>query len=102
MLAGQAPLLLAGGCSSNPGPTAAGLPFTLGIASYTFREFSLEETIRMTNRLDIKKLCLKSMHLPLELSPEEIESAAAKVRDAGLDLYAGGVIYMKTRSRVFM
>jgi inosose dehydratase len=100
MLAGQAPLLLAGGCSSHHSQVAAGIPFSLGIASYTFREFSLEDTIRMTQRLAIKKLCLKSMHLPLELSPEEIKAAAAKVRDAGLDLYAGGVIYMKTPEEV--
>ena len=82
-----------------PGPGVK-VPFELGIASYTFREFSLEETIRMTVRLGIKKLCLKSMHLPLELSEEEIRVEARKVRDAGVDLYGAGVVYMKTVEEV--
>jgi sugar phosphate isomerase/epimerase len=82
-----------------PGPGVK-VPFELGIASYTFREFSLEETIRMTVRLGIKKLCLKSMHLPLELSEEEIRVEARKVRDAGIDLYGAGVVYMKTVEEV--
>ena len=72
----------------------------MGIASYTFREFSLEETIAMTQRLGINKLCLKSMHLPLELSPEEIQSESEKVNQAGIDLYGGGVIYMGTKEDV--
>jgi sugar phosphate isomerase/epimerase len=76
------------------------IPFQLGIASYTFREFSLEETIEMTSRLDIKKLCLKSMHMPLDSSPSEIKGMAAKVREAGIDLYGGGVIYMTSAEEV--
>lgn len=94
----QAPNLLA---SNPPSPLfGSGIPFQLGIASYTFREFSLEETIKMTRRLDIRKLCLKSMHMPLDSSPEEIKTMAAKVREAGLDLYGGGVIYMKNTREV--
>ena len=76
------------------------MPFQLGIASYTFREFSLEECIKMTKELDIPKLCLKSMHLPLNAGPEEIRKAADKVRAAGIDLYAGGVIYMNSAEAV--
>ncbi len=96
-LAAQAPSVFA---SNQPSRISAGLPFELGIASYTFREFSLEETIEMTSRLDMKKLCLKSMHMPLDSSPEEILSMAAKVSEAGIDLYGGGVIYMKNAEEV--
>ncbi len=77
-----------------------GVPFQLGIASYTFREFTLEETIDMTTRLDIKNLCLKSMHMPLDASPEEIKIMAGKVQKAGINLYGGGVIYMKNVEEV--
>lgn len=98
LLATQAPsLLTAGQPTTEKGST---IPFELGIASYTFREFSLEETIAMTARLDIKNLCLKSMHMPLDSSPAEIKSMAAKVRDAGIDLYGGGVIYMSSAEDV--
>lgn len=75
-------------------------PFELGIASYTLREFSLEETITMTARLDIKNLCLKSMHMPLDLPEEEIKNRAKQVRNAGIRLYGGGVIYMTTPDEV--
>jgi len=98
LMATQAPTLLAADqLSSEKGP---GVPFELGIASYTFREFSLEETIAMTARLGIQKLCLKSMHMPLDSTPEEIKKRAAKVNQAGIDLYGGGVIYMANPEEV--
>ena len=97
-LAAQTPSILASKPSSPF--KGSGIPFQLGIASYTFREFSLEETIEMTTRLDMKKLCLKSMHMPLDSTPEEIKSMAAKVREAGIDLYGGGVIYMTNEEEV--
>src|SRR4051812_14081938 len=75
-------------------------PLKLGIASYTLKDFSLEQAIGMTKRLGLQHIALKSMHLPLEASPEEIKAAAAKVREAGLDLYGAGVIYMKTEAEV--
>lgn len=70
------------------------IPFELGIASYTLREFGLEETIAMTAKLGIRNLCLKSMHMPLDLAADEIKSRAAQVKEAGLNLYGAGVIYM--------
>lgn len=72
----------------------------LGLASYTFREFGLEETLAMTQRLALKRIALKSFHLPLDSSREKIEEIAAKVRRAGLDLYGCGVVYMKNRNEV--
>ncbi|MCP4310979.1 MAG: sugar phosphate isomerase/epimerase [Bacteroidetes bacterium] len=96
LLATQAPSVLAGNIAGYKNLRSTGIPFELGIASYTFREFSLEETLSMTGRLGISRLCLKSMHLPLELTPDEIKTEAAKVKAAGIDLYGGGVIYMKS------
>ncbi|SDL97454.1 Sugar phosphate isomerase/epimerase [Catalinimonas alkaloidigena] len=84
-------------------PTASGRAasgLTLGVASYTFREFSLDETIEMTKRLNLKNIALKSMHMPLDASAADIKAAAKKVRDAGLSLYGAGVIYMKTADEV--
>ena len=75
-------------------------PITLGMASYTFREFSLEDAIRMTKRLGLKRIVLKSFHLPLENTSDEIKVAAVKVREAGLDLYGCGVVYMNTPDEV--
>jgi sugar phosphate isomerase/epimerase len=79
---------------------AAPAGLRLGLASYTFRAFSLDETIAMTKRLGLKRLSVKSMHLPLESTADEIRAAAAKIRAAGLEPYAGGVIYMTKESEV--
>jgi sugar phosphate isomerase/epimerase len=75
-------------------------PFSLGLASYTFREFNLENAISMTKRAGLKKITLKSMHLPLESSETEITAAVVKVRKAGLDLYGCGVVYMTNKAEV--
>lgn len=72
----------------------------LGLASYTTREFSLDDTIKMTQRLGLKHLGLKSFHLPLTSTEAECNAAAAKIRDAGIDFYTAGVIYMKTKDEV--
>lgn len=86
--------------SSGPAPSGARTPerravrFGLGLASYTFREFSLQRTIEMTKRLALDRLVLKSMHLPLESPGAEVAAAARMVRASGLNLYGCGVVYM--------
>lgn len=72
----------------------------LGLTSYTFRNFSLNEVIRMTGRLDLKRLSLKDMHLPLNNTKEQIQKAVSQVKNAGLELYGAGVIYMKNQEEV--
>jgi inosose dehydratase len=72
----------------------------LGLASYTFRAFDLDQTISMANRIALERIVLKSMHLPLESSPSAIAAAAEKVRSGGLDLYGCGVVYMTTEAEV--
>jgi inosose dehydratase len=72
----------------------------LGMASYTFRKFNLEDTVAMTKRLGLERIAFKSFHLPLESTKGEIRSIAAKVRAAGLDLYGCGVVYMQNEEEV--
>lgn len=83
--------------AANPAPKAS---LTLGLASYTFRNFSLDDTIRFCQRLGLKRLVLKSMHLPLDASEAQIRDAVSKIKSAGLELYGAGVIYMKTKEEV--
>jgi inosose dehydratase len=75
-------------------------PFTLGLASYTFREFDLDATLDMAKRVGLMRLALKDVHLPLESPAEAVRAAAAKVRAAGLALYGCGVVYMTNESEV--
>jgi inosose dehydratase len=74
--------------------------FNLGLASYTFRKFTTEQTIAMTKRLGLKYISFKSFHMPLDSTSEQIQNTVAKVKEAGLVLYACGVIYMKTEAEV--
>ena len=73
---------------------------SLGMASYTFRNFPLEETLTMTQRLGLKKIVFKSFHLSLESTEEEIKAVARKVEEAGLELYGCGVVYMENEEQV--
>jgi sugar phosphate isomerase/epimerase len=72
----------------------------LGMASYTFREFPVDVTLKMTKRLDLERIAFKDFHLPLESTDEEIKTVAEKTRAAGLDLYGCGVVYMKNEEEV--
>ena len=74
--------------------------FELGLASYTLREFKLEETLAMTKRVGLKNICFKSMHLTLDSTPAQIRATVQKVKDAGLNLYGGGVISMKKENQI--
>jgi len=74
--------------------------FTLGIASYSLRKFPLEEALDMTLRCGIDRICLKSMHLPLDSDEATIKKAVALCNEKGIKLYGGGVIYMKSKAEV--
>ena len=74
--------------------------FELGMASYTFRSFPLDQAIEMTKRLGLTKLSLKDKHLALDSSEQQIKEAAEKIKVAGLDLDSCGVVYMKKEEEV--
>jgi len=74
--------------------------FELGMASYTLREFKLDDTLAMTRRVGLKYICFKSMHLELDSTPAQIRDTVRKVKDAGLILYGGGVIGMNKEGQV--
>lgn len=80
--------------------TPADTKLKLGLASYTLRKFTLDQVISISKRLGLDNIALKSMHMPLESSAEDIKGMADKIRSAGLNLYGAGVIYMKTRDEV--
>jgi inosose dehydratase len=76
------------------------LAFSLGMASYTLRSFTLDQVIQMTKRLGLTRLTLKDMHLPLTSSEGEIAAALGKIRSAGLELASCGVVYMNTEEEI--
>ena len=79
---------------------ASGRPLHLALASYTLRKFDLDAALAMTARAGLEAICLKSFHLPLDATADEIAAAAAKVQQAGIRLYGGGVISMNNLQQV--
>ncbi len=74
--------------------------FELGVASYSFRKFDVDQVIEWCKRAEIKKVSLKDFHLPLKATDAECAALAKKFKDAGLDVYSCGVIYMSKESDV--
>ena len=69
--------------------------FKLGVASYSFREFSRKIAIQGTQKL-AKYINYKDVHLPLTSTPAEIKKAIADTEKAGLKIVGGGTIYFRT------
>jgi sugar phosphate isomerase/epimerase len=77
-----------------------GEPFRLGIAGYTFKEYTVEQAIEMMKRLNVSFLSLKDFHLPYNSTQEQINEVLHKFSNAGISVYTLGVIYMKTKEFV--
>jgi sugar phosphate isomerase/epimerase len=74
--------------------------FSLGMAGYTFKEFTVEKTIEMMNRIGVTNLSLKDFHLPMTSTQEQVDTVLQKFKAAGIKVYTLGVIYMKTEETV--
>jgi inosose dehydratase len=74
--------------------------FTIGMAGYTFREFTVEKTIEMMKRTGVTNLSLKDFHMPMNSTQEQITSVLDKFKASGINVYTVGVVYMKTQDSV--
>src|SRR6266850_906085 len=74
-------------------PSNAASPILLGLASYTFRNFSRAQLISFMKQLNLSAVNLKDAknHLP-SATPQEI-AALADYAAAGIKLHAAGTIY---------
>lgn len=75
-------------------------PLQLGMAGYTFAKYDLEKSIAIMQKVNVKNLSVKDFHLPLNSTPEKIQEVLAKFKEGGINPYAVGVIYMKTKEAV--
>ncbi|GAB4410149.1 MAG: hypothetical protein OHK0021_19770 [Bryobacter sp.] len=64
----------------------------MGIASYSFREFSRNNAIRMTKMLGVEFLNIKEFHLLYRSTPEELARGRKQFEAAGLKTVGGGTI----------
>jgi sugar phosphate isomerase/epimerase len=74
--------------------------FSIGMAGYTFKEFTVEKTIEMMKRIGVANLSLKDFHMPMNSNKEQINAIIGKFKSAGINVYTVGVVYMKTQESV--
>src|SRR5215203_3511578 len=69
--------------------------FKIGIASYTFRKMSLDDTIKALQRLDLHYISIKDFHLPLTSTAEQRKAVVQKLKDGGITALSCGNITME-------
>jgi sugar phosphate isomerase/epimerase len=67
-------------------------PLKLGVASYSCRKFTLDQTLDMAKVLGIKHMTFKDVHLPRTDPPETTRALRAKIEAAGITIMGGGTI----------
>ncbi len=75
-------------------------PFHLGMAGWTFHKFDLQKTLETMKQLDVRYLCIKDFHLPLDSTDEQIAAFHQKLAEYGVTGYGVGPIYMKSEAEV--
>lgn len=95
--AAGAPLLSFTSFSENKNDTYsdAWKHFKPGVASYSFRKLSVDDTIKAMQRLGLQYISIKDFHLSLKSSPEERKTVISKFKDAGITPLSCGNITMK-------
>ena len=81
-------------------PPETGEKFKLGIAGYTFLNFDLDKTLDVMQKMNMKYLCIKDFHLPLNSTDAQIKDFHAKLAEKGVTGYAVGPIYMRSTAEI--
>ena len=74
--------------------------FKISFAGYTFRDYDLDATLEMMQKMDARYLCIKDFHLPLSSTQEEIAAFHAKLATKNVTGGGVGPIYMRTEAEV--
>lgn len=70
----------------------SGSPLKLGLASYSVREFTLDQALEMARKLEVTHMTFKDVHLPRTDPPATTRALAAKIKAAGITINGGGTI----------
>ena len=74
--------------------------FKVGMAGYTFNRFNLDKTLEIMDKIDVRYLCIKDFHLPINSNEEQIRAFHAKLAAKKITGYAVGPIYMKSEAEI--
>ncbi len=69
--------------------------FKVGIASYTFRKSSVDDTIKAMQQLGLSYISIKDFHLSLKSTAEERQAVIRKFKDGGITPVSCGNITME-------
>jgi sugar phosphate isomerase/epimerase len=73
-------------------PSVPSAPIKLGVASYSLREFPLDKTLEMIKALRTPYVNFKSMHVPYEKTPAELDALRKSIEAQGFTIVGGGTI----------
>ena len=73
-------------------PTPAEHKLKLGLASYSTRKFTLDQTLEMAKTLGVTSMTFKDVHIPRTDTPEATRALRAKIVAAGITIMGGGTI----------
>ena len=74
--------------------------FKIGVAGYTYRSYDIDQTLAFLKSMDVKYFSVKDWWLPLDSTKEQMDAFKAKCREAGINPYILGPIYMRSEADV--
>lgn len=83
------------GATRAAAPAASGKGLILGVASYSMRKFTLDQTLEMAKALGVTHMTFKDVHIPRTDPPETTRALRAKIEAAGITIMGGGTITMQ-------
>lgn len=83
------------GATRAAAPAASGKALILGVASYSMRKFTLDQTLEMARALGVTHMTFKDVHIPRTDPPETTRALRAKIEAAGITIMGGGTITMQ-------
>ena len=86
------PLLGRTGAAVSVAPAAGHGPLKLGVASYSMREFTLDQALDMAKKMGVTHMTFKDVHIPRTDPPEATRALRAKIEAAGITIMGGGTI----------
>jgi sugar phosphate isomerase/epimerase len=84
--------LLSRVADTSPAAPGKGAPLKLGLASYSMREFTLDQALDMAKQMGVKYMTFKDVHVPRTDPPEKTRALRAKIEAAGITIMGGGTI----------
>ena len=75
-----------------PAAPGKGAPLKLGLASYSMREFTLDQALDMAKQMGVKYMTFKDVHVPRTDPPEATRALRATIEAAGITIMGGGTI----------